>query len=286
MRPAFAIVLSLLLLGVALLVWREARLQRELTGLRSQVQELSGQIPATGERLAAAESRISLLRTPRESPGATAQTGVTGVTPERIAALESSVRSLSEALTRISSGRLVPEYDPTLPPPPELIAETSTNKSEARSYGPEQTVGPPDVERASDSPKAWAHLKSNSGPEWLAAGFDREVEIAEVRIRESYNPGAISKVSAMANGQEYVLWEGTALTGAMLRDFVVRPPFNLRARSIVVHFDTTRVKSWAEVDAIELVGRDGSRQWASSASASTTYAQQGQLTRSTALTEW
>jgi hypothetical protein len=201
------------------------------------------------------------------------------LTSDRLAALENRVHSLSEALARVSNGRLVPEYDPTQPPPPELIAETSTNKSSARSYGPEQIIGPPDVERASDNSKAWAHLKSGSGPEWLSAGFDREVDVAEVRIRESYNPGAISKVSAFVNAQEYVLWEGTALTGSALRDFVVRPTFNLRARNIVVHFDTTRVKSWAEVDAIELIGRDGTRQWATSASASSTYAAQGQTDR-------
>jgi hypothetical protein len=40
----------------------------------------------------------------------------------------------------------------------------------------------------------------------------------------------------------------------------------------IVEFDTTRVGGWTEIDAVELVGRDGSRQWAKSADASSTFA--------------
>jgi hypothetical protein len=105
------------------------------------------------------------------------------------------------------------------------------------------------------------------------AGFENEMDIAEVRIRETYNPGAIVKVTAMVNGQEVTLWEGTAYPGgAAPRDFVVRSPYSVRANSVVVHLDTTRVRGWNEIDAVELVGRDGSRQWASSSRASSSYA--------------
>ena len=39
-----------------------------------------------------------------------------------------------------------------------------------------------------------------------------------------------------------------------------------------LHLDTTRVSGWNEIDAVELIGRDGSRQWATSAKASSSYA--------------
>ena len=39
-----------------------------------------------------------------------------------------------------------------------------------------------------------------------------------------------------------------------------------------VDFDRARVPGWNEIDAVELVGRDGSRQWATSAKASSSYA--------------
>jgi len=40
-----------------------------------------------------------------------------------------------------------------------------------------------------------------------------------------------------------------------------------------VYLDRRRVPGWNEIDAVELVGRDGSRQWATSAIASSSYAE-------------
>jgi len=59
-----------------------------------------------------------------------------------------------------------------------------------------------------------------------------------------------------------MLWEGRAKTSKRLRDFVVRPKFPVESSSIVVHLDTARVPGLNEIDSLELVGRDGSRQWA------------------------
>jgi hypothetical protein len=101
-------------------------------------------------------------------------------------------------------------------------------------------------------------------------------DLAQVRMRETYNPGAISKVTAMVNGAEVVLWEGTAAKGKGIRDFVVSVSGGIQANSVIVHLDTTRVSSWPEIEAVELVGRDGSRQWATSANASSTYAEKTQ----------
>jgi len=151
--------------------------------------------------------------------------------------------------------------------------EPATNTTPKRSWGTEQVLGPPDTSNAGDAPTAWASLEATAGPEWLALGFDHAVELAQVRIRESYNPGAISKLTAVVNGAEVVLWEGTADRGKGLRDFVVPVSGSIQANSVIVHLDTKRVTSWPEIDAVELVGRDGSRQWATSANASSTYAE-------------
>jgi hypothetical protein len=69
------------------------------------------------------------------------------------------------------------------------------------------------------------------------------------------------------------LWEGTSDAGAAPRDFVVKAPLNVTADAVIVYLDTTRVRGWNEIDAIEVVGRDGQRHWAASASASSTYAE-------------
>lgn len=42
-----------------------------------------------------------------------------------------------------------------------------------------------------------------------------------------------------------------------------------------IYLDTALSPGWEEIDAVELVAKDGSRQWATSASASSTYAERG-----------
>jgi hypothetical protein len=121
---------------------------------------------------------------------------------------------------------------------------------------------------------AWASRNPDGGVEWLKVDYDTEVELAEVRVRETYNPGAVVRVSAvLADGSEALIWEGAEepAEAPVDRSFPVKPG-NLRARSIKIYLDTAKVPGWNEIDAVELVGKDGSRQWATQASASSTYA--------------
>ena len=46
----------------------------------------------------------------------------------------------------------------------------------------------------------------------------------------------------------------------------------ISASGVRVYLDTQRVPGWNEIDAVELVGRDGSRQWAAHARASSSFA--------------
>jgi hypothetical protein len=46
----------------------------------------------------------------------------------------------------------------------------------------------------------------------------------------------------------------------------------MTGKSIKVYLDTSLIQGWEEIDAVELVGRDGSRQWAKDVNASSTYA--------------
>ena len=47
---------------------------------------------------------------------------------------------------------------------------------------------------------------------------------------------------------------------------------SVTARAVKVYLDTRRVPGWNEIDAVEMVGRDGQRQWASQARASSSFA--------------
>lgn len=149
-----------------------------------------------------------------------------------------------------------------------------------RSWGPEQATGAPDTPQAGDIQTAWASLQPDGGPEWLQVEFDRAVKIAEIRIRETFNPGAVNKVTAIAaDGKEEVVWEGEDPTKTAPGDLVVKAQKDVTAGMVKIHLDSNKVPGWNEIDAVELVGADGSRQWASRASASSTYAEQPQAVR-------
>ncbi|MGD8239588.1 MAG: hypothetical protein PVH68_13600 [Armatimonadota bacterium] len=153
---------------------------------------------------------------------------------------------------------------------------TPTAPVGGRQWGPEQATGPPDTPRAGDIPTAWATREQNAGIQWLKLDYEQAVTIGEVRVRETYNPGAVSKVAAvLENGTETVLWEGQDPTTNAPGDFVAQVERDIEAKSIKVYLDTTRKNGWNEIDAVELVGKDGTRQWAKSATASTFYGDGG-----------
>ena len=142
-----------------------------------------------------------------------------------------------------------------------------------RSWGEEQATGPPDTHQAGDISTAWASRLPDGGEEWLNLDYSNHVYLAEVRVRETYNPGAISKVAAvLPNGQEQVIWEGVTEPGEAPIEKVFPVSGNVYAKGVKVYLDTRRVPGWNEIDAVELVGRDGTRQWASHATASSSYA--------------
>ncbi len=87
-----------------------------------------------------------------------------------------------------------------------------------RPWGPEQATGAPDTPNAGDLQTAWASLLPDAGLEWLQVGFQKSVAIAEVRIRETFNPGAVCKVVALdEKDREQILWEGQDATSLCRR---------------------------------------------------------------------
>jgi hypothetical protein len=159
-----------------------------------------------------------------------------------------------------------------------LVAVITASALHAQSlqspgWSPMQATGAPDTLEAGDLPTAWASLAPDGGPEWLELEFEKPAAIAEVRIRETFNPGAITKVVALTpyNG-ESLIWEGQAPPAIAPVEMVLKPSKPATSNRIKIHLDTTRVPGWNEIDAVELVGTDGSRQWAKNATASSSYA--------------
>jgi hypothetical protein len=159
--------------------------------------------------------------------------------------------------------------------PAEKTAIEHWTGGEKRRWGHEQAVGAPDTGQPGDIPTAWASKSPDGGKEWLQLDYDRFVDLQQINVVESHNPGAISKVVAvLSNGREAPVWEGTMDPSAS--DELVSSAFpvaeSLRARSVKVYLDTTRVPGWNEIDAVEVVGRDGKKQWATASRASSSYA--------------
>lgn len=144
-----------------------------------------------------------------------------------------------------------------------------------RRWGHEQAAGEPDTAQAGDIPSAWASKLPDGGEEWLQVDYDRAVDLQQINVVESHNPGAIRKVTAvLPDGRETTVWEGTMEPSNA--DELVSSQFpvagNVRAQSVKVYLDTARVPGWNEIDAVQLIGRDGSKQWATGSRASSSYA--------------
>lgn len=140
------------------------------------------------------------------------------------------------------------------------------------AWSPGQAAGPPDTAEAVDAHTAWASATQDGGHEWLNLKYANAVELSEVTVYESYNAGALTRILAiLPDGSEKVLWSGTAADEEGIVERVVSVPPGIRSNQIRVELDTSRVPGWNEIDAVELVGTDGSRQWAAEATASSYY---------------
>jgi hypothetical protein len=164
----------------------------------------------------------------------------------------------------------------------QLLAAPAHAQEVKEPWSAEQAAGAPDTSSPEDAPTAWTPLEPSAGAEWLVVRFPRAVAIDEVRIRESLNPGTVWRVSATiedeaGDGASSILWSGDDPTTAAPADLVVRAKGEVVSRQIRIELDTARRPGWKGIDAVELVGRDGSRQWATEAEASSSYATVGGL---------
>lgn len=119
-----------------------------------------------------------------------------------------------------------------------------------------QSTGKPDTMQGGDIQTAWATKRPDDGTEWLELTYREAVHPTLVRVRETYNPGAVTKVEARdTTGRWHTLWEGKDATKACpgwLETPIARPTWTCRV--IKVTLNTAAVRGWNEIDAVELVG--------------------------------
>ena len=264
---------ALLLAAALLIIWLIGNSDTRLTKNYAELQEelaaiKQASVPKTTPRPKAirsdsASEKLSALPDNSDLQG-------------KLRRMEQQVAELQAQVADLGAGGGMDRV-PFIPPPVVNIPqEKVSTKAGARSWGHEQALGPPDTKELGDTPSAWAPKAQNGGEEWLQVDFDKAVALSEINVHETYNPGAISQIAAvMPDGSEKIIWEGEMdsgdASGVIERAFQVDE--SITAGSVKIYLDTTRVNGWNEIDAVELVGSDNSRQWASSVSASSSYAQ-------------
>ena len=88
---------------------------------------------------------------------------------------------------------------------------TSTygDAKDPQDYSASKATGAPDVANFSDNGNAWTAKEADGGIERLEVGFARPVHASEIRIRQSFAPGAIIKVELIdTTGAGHVVYEG------------------------------------------------------------------------------
>lgn len=159
----------------------------------------------------------------------------------------------------------------------EDASSTSATPSGPRQWGPEQATGAPDTwPRSGDIGTAWASKTPDGQEEWLQLGYSAPLLPAAVLVYETYNPGALTKITAVGDdGKETELWGGSDPTSAGSDKGISVVPIHPQSdvKRIKLYLDSPKVAGWNEIDAVGLVDEAGQTHWATSATASSTYAQ-------------
>ena len=147
-----------------------------------------------------------------------------------------------------------------------------------RSWGPEQALGEPDTKVAGDITTAWASSTPDGADEWLELEYAEAAKIETVQIFETYNPGAVYKVTGFNDaGKEEDLWEGKDPTDPKKEMGTSEIPVKgkLKTKRIRVYLKSKEFAGYNEIDAVGVKDAAGKVQWAIRATASTSFAERG-----------
>lgn len=122
-------------------------------------------------------------------------------------------------------------------------------------WGAIRAVGPPDVYPAyGDHPNAWASATEDDQPEFIELAFSPAVRANFVEIVETFNPGALIRVSVKNPGTNLFepVWAGVAApagSSSRIRTIPFPEPSFL-VGEVRLDFDSPAVPGWNEIDAV------------------------------------
>jgi hypothetical protein len=141
----------------------------------------------------------------------------------------------------------------------EATASSSYAMKEGQnaSWSPEQMIGVPNVKKYGDNGNAWASKEQDKGEEWVKLTFEKEVNATEVRVKETYNAGAITKIILIDNtNKSHVVYESKSETKEKKIQYLVAkfPKTSYKAKIVKIKIDSKTITGWNEIDAVQLVG--------------------------------
>jgi hypothetical protein len=180
-----------------------------------------------------------------------------------------NIDNMDMAPRRVVRPRLVEPPMPNIEPQPLV----------GRGWGPEQATGEPNTPAAGDMQTAWASRTPDGQQEWLILDYAQAVKIARIKVHETYNTGALTKISVFDEAvKEIEVWQGRDPTpvGAGMGISEVPLAAPQISKRIKIYLDSPAVPGWNEIDAVGIVSDVGVTQYATQCRASSTYAEQNE----------
>lgn len=127
------------------------------------------------------------------------------------------------------------------------------------SYHPMQATGVPNVDRHADDSSSWATKEADAGIEWIELDYAKPVNATEIRIRQTFNPGAIIKVELFdESGTAHNVWQGPDMTSYPDNEIawlnVAVETTQYKTQKVKITLATNAVDGWNEIDAVQLIG--------------------------------
>lgn len=147
--------------------------------------------------------------------------------------------------------------------------------NEKEGWSADQAAGAPDTPASGDFPTAWASLSPDGQREWLILEYAEPMQPKAIRIHETWNPGAVNRISAfMLSGEEVTVWSGRDPTavGSDRGVSVIPLKIGFKTSRVRISINSPDVEGWNEIDAVGLDDADGKTHWAAAAHASSTNA--------------
>lgn len=122
-----------------------------------------------------------------------------------------------------------------------------------------QMTGKPNVEHYGDDGRAWASEEADKGIEWVKLTFPKAVNATELRVRQTYNPGAIIKIELIdESGKSHSIWEGndkTKYEPNSIQWFISKfDKTEYKTKTVKLTLACNAVPGWNEIDAVQLIG--------------------------------